>query len=143
MTESPADVLAAAVLAREAGLIDLRRGIARIGLVPPVETIDDLRGAGGSIESLFSHPDTARSSRSGATSQEVVLGYSDSNKEGGITTSQWEIYKAQRSMRNVAERHGVHLRRSTAAVGLSVAAVGRPTPQSSPSRSARWTVSSR
>ena len=110
MTESPADVLAAAVLAREAGLIDLRRGIARIGLVPLVETIDDLRGAGELLDSLFDHAGYRQILEIRGNSQEVVLGYSDSNKEGGITTSQWEIYKAQRSMRNVSERHGVHLR---------------------------------
>jgi phosphoenolpyruvate carboxylase len=110
MTESAADVFAAAVLAREAGLIDLRRGIARIGLVPLVETIDDLRSAGGLLESLFDHPGYRQILEIRGRSQEVVLGYSDSNKEGGITTSQWEIYKAQRSMRNVAERHGIHLR---------------------------------
>ncbi len=110
MTESPADVLETAVLAREAGLIDLRRGIARIGLVPLVETIDDLRNAGGLLEALFNDPPYRQILELRENSQEVVLGYSDSNKEGGITTSQWEIYKAQRSMRNAAERHGVHLR---------------------------------
>ena len=110
MTESPADVLETAVLAREAGLIDLRRGIARIGLVPLVETIDDLRNAGGLLEALFDDPPYRQILELRGNSQEVVLGYSDSNKEGGITTSQWEIYKAQRSMRNAAERHGVHLR---------------------------------
>jgi phosphoenolpyruvate carboxylase len=110
MTESPADVLETAVLAREAGLIDLRRGIARIGLVPLVETIDDLRNAGGLLEALFNDPPYQKILELRGNSQEVVLGYSDSNKEGGITTSQWEIYKAQRSMRNAAERHGVHLR---------------------------------
>ncbi len=110
MTESRADVLETAVLAREAGLIDLRRGIARIGLVPLVETIDDLRNAGGLLEALFDDPRYRQILELRGNSQEVVLGYSDSNKEGGITTSQWEIYKAQRSMRNAAERHGVHLR---------------------------------
>ena len=110
MTESPADVLETAVLAREAGLIDLRRGIARIGLVPLVETIDDLRSAGGLLEALFDDPAYRQILELRGNSQEVVLGYSDSNKEGGITTSQWEIYKAQRSMRTAAERHGVHLR---------------------------------
>ncbi len=110
MTETPADVLEAAVLAREAGLIDLRRQTARIGLVPLVETIDDLRSAGDLLDDLFTDPGYREILQLRGQSQEVVLGYSDSNKEGGITASQWEIYKAQRAMRNVAERHGVHLR---------------------------------
>jgi len=110
MTETAADVLETAVLAREAGLIDLRRGIAHIGLVPLVETITDLRNAGTLLEDLFTDRQYRQILSLRGDSQEVVLGYSDSNKEGGITTSQWEIYKAQRAMRNVAEAHGIHLR---------------------------------
>ncbi len=110
MTESAADVLEAAILAREAGLVDLRRGIASIGFVPLVETIDDLRNAGTLLEDLFANVPYRKILSLHGDSQEVMLGYSDSNKEGGITTSQWEIYKAQRTMRNVAEGHGIHLR---------------------------------
>jgi phosphoenolpyruvate carboxylase len=110
MTESPADVLEAAVLAREAGLIDLRRGLASIGIVPLVETIDDLANAGPLLEGLFADAQYRRLVSLRGDSQEVMLGYSDSNKVGGITTSQWEIYKAQRVMRNVAAEHGIHLR---------------------------------
>ncbi|MGH8913542.1 MAG: phosphoenolpyruvate carboxylase, partial [Acidimicrobiia bacterium] len=110
MTETAADVLEAAVLAREAGLIDLRRDITEIGLVPLVETIEDLRHAGELLDELFSDAQYRRILSLRGDNQEVVLGYSDSNKEGGITTSQWEIYKAQRAMRNVAERQGIHLR---------------------------------
>jgi phosphoenolpyruvate carboxylase len=110
MTESAADVLEAAVLAREAGLIDLKRGIVRIGFVPLVETVTDLRSAGPLLESLFEDPRYRQILSLRGDTQEVVLGYSDSNKEGGITTSQWEIYKAQRAMRNIAETHGVRLR---------------------------------
>ena len=110
MTESAADVLEAAILAREAGLVDLRRGVASVGFVPLVETIDDLRNAGSLLEDLFSNEQYRQILGIQGDSQEVMLGYSDSNKEGGITTSQWEIYKAQRAMRNVSERHGIHLR---------------------------------
>ena len=110
MTETPAHVLEAGVLAREAGLIDLRRGIADIGLVPLVETIDDLRNSGELLEALLSDTNYRELVSLRGDLQEVMLGYSDSNKVGGITASQWEIYKAQRVMRGVAETHGVRLR---------------------------------
>ena len=110
MTETPADVLEAAVLAREAGLVDLRRGVASIGFVPLVETIDDLANAGPLLDGLLRDPQYRQLVRLRGDTQEVMLGYSDSNKVGGITTSQWEIYKAQRVMRNIAVDHGIHLR---------------------------------
>jgi phosphoenolpyruvate carboxylase len=110
MTETPADVIEAALLAREAGLIDINRGIADIGIVPLVETIDDLRGAGVLLDNLLHDRRYRQLVSIRGDVQEVMLGYSDSNKIGGITTSQWEIYKAQRAMHDAAERHGVHLR---------------------------------
>ncbi len=110
MTETPTHVLEAAVLAREAGLIDLNRGIAALGFVPLVETIDDLRRSGELLDGLLSDPNYRMLLSLRGDLQEVMLGYSDSNKIGGITSSQWEIYKAQRVMRGVAERHEVRLR---------------------------------
>ncbi|MCH7582389.1 MAG: phosphoenolpyruvate carboxylase [Acidobacteria bacterium] len=110
MTETPVDVLEAAVLAREAGLIDLGRGIADIGLVPLVETIDDLKGSGLLLDNLLHDPQYRRLVSLRGDIQEVMLGYSDSNKVGGIAASQWEIYKAQKVMRSVAEKHNVTLR---------------------------------
>jgi phosphoenolpyruvate carboxylase len=109
MTETPAHVLEAAVLARESGLVDLKQDIADIGFVPLVETIDDLRRSGELLDSLLADPNYRRIVSLRGNTQEVMLGYSDSNKIGGITASQWEIYKAQRVMRSVAERHDVRL----------------------------------
>ena len=110
MTEDLDDLLAPIILAREVGLVDLHAGVARIGFVPLLETLESVRGAGDFLDRLLSCPPYRELVRLRGDLQEVMLGYSDSSKMAGITTSRWELHRAQRRLREVAEKHGVAVR---------------------------------
>ena len=110
MTRGPEDVLAATVLAKEAGLVDLGKNVARIDIAPLLETIKELRSADSILEALLSDSHYRRMVELRGNIQEVMLGYSDSNKDAGIATSQWEIHQAQRKLRDVARKYGIQLR---------------------------------
>ncbi len=110
-TESVSDLLEVAVLLKEAGLVVPGEAPAsRLQVVPLFETIGDLRRAPQTMRAWFALPAAKSMVASLGGVQEVMLGYSDSNKDGGYVTSNWELYKAETELVAVFREAGVRLR---------------------------------
>lgn len=119
MTRSLSDLLVVYLLARETGLaFHTPEGlVCHLPVVPLFETIEDLKHSPEILSAFLAHPMTRRSlawqqHASGAAHpvQQVMVGYSDSNKDGGILASLWSLYRAQEALAAVGQRHGVRLR---------------------------------
>jgi phosphoenolpyruvate carboxylase len=111
MTAAPSDVLEVALLLKEAGLlVPGSEPRATVNIIPLFETIEDLRGCGAIMDQLLSLPSYRKLLESRGDMQEVMLGYSDSNKDGGFLTSNWELYKAEGDLVRVFARHEVGIR---------------------------------
>jgi phosphoenolpyruvate carboxylase len=109
MCKGVSDMLEVAILLKEVGLVD-SAGRSSIHVVPLFETIEDLQASSAIMDRLFSLHDYRRLVDSRGGVQEVMLGYSDSNKDGGFVTSGWELYKAEIGLIDVFERHHIRLR---------------------------------
>ncbi len=113
-TQSASDLLELALLMKEAGLLIPAHGtqsaVLQGNLIPLFETIEDLRQGAAVLEQLFSLPLYRQWLQSRGDVQEVMLGYSDSNKDGGYLTSGWSLYRAELALIAVAKAHSVKLR---------------------------------
>ncbi|MGF1449757.1 MAG: phosphoenolpyruvate carboxylase [Opitutales bacterium] len=116
MTRSTSDLLAVFLLAREAGLTGFEGGqvACRLPVMPLLETLEDLENGPQILRQFLEHPsvkasrELARASSPGVTTravQQVMIGYSDSCKDGGILASQWRIHQAQEALQAVAREH--------------------------------------
>jgi phosphoenolpyruvate carboxylase len=109
MCKSVSDMLELALLLKEVGLVD-PSGRSAINIVPLFETIEDLQASARIMDRLLSLHEYRKLVDGRGAVQEVMLGYSDSNKDGGFVTSGWELYKAEIGLLEVFERHHVRLR---------------------------------
>lgn len=109
-TDGVSDLLEVALLLKEAGLLRPQDNALDVNIVPLFETIDDLAGSGEIMERLFAIPLYKSLLGSRGTLQEVMVGYSDSNKDGGFLTSGWSLYRAETELTRVFASHGIGLR---------------------------------
>jgi phosphoenolpyruvate carboxylase len=113
MTQTPMDVLHALLLLKVEGLNYTNaegQFISEMDVVPLFETIEDLRQSESVMEALFQSGAYQQQLKARGNAQLIMLGYSDSNKDGGYLTSNWELFKAQRRLLDLADRYGVQLR---------------------------------
>lgn len=108
MAEQPSDVLCTLYLLRRAGVG--RDGLPALPIVPLFETVDDLTGAQATMSALYADPAYASHLNGCERRQEIMLGYSDSAKDGGFISAQWELYAAQERLMAAADEHAVKLR---------------------------------
>ncbi len=107
MTESPADVLEVLFLMKLTGLSSFEKGFSKLNIVPLFETIGDLRASISIMQRLYSNPAYSKHLSLRGNHQEIMLGYSDSSKDGGILTSNWELYKTQRALAKCSADHHI------------------------------------
>jgi phosphoenolpyruvate carboxylase len=103
MAREPSDVLAVLLMAQDAGISE------RLDIVPLFETVADLHAAPRTMERLFENPAYSRHLAARGRMQTVMVGYSDSNKDGGYLTANWQLHLAQRALAAVCRRLGVTL----------------------------------
>lgn len=106
-TESVSDMLEQAIMLKEYDLVDSEK--ARIQVVPLFETVEDLLNAREIITQYLSFPIVKKWLVSQNNYQEIMLGYSDSNKDGGYLASCWNLYKAQKDLTAIGEKLGVKI----------------------------------
>ncbi|MCE9570595.1 MAG: phosphoenolpyruvate carboxylase, partial [Rhodocyclales bacterium] len=109
-TDGVSDILEVAVLLKEVGLLRPLEHALDVNIVPLFETIGDLANAGPIMDRLLANPLYNRLLGSRRALQECMLGYSDSNKDGGFLTSGWALYRAEIALTQVFARHGITLR---------------------------------
>jgi phosphoenolpyruvate carboxylase len=116
MCQSVSDMLEAALLLKEAGLLDLSGALtgqeiyAPVGVVPLFETIDDLQRGAGILQAALDVPIYRAMVAGRGDSQEIMLGYSDSNKDGGYLAANWALYRAELDLVEAARAMGIRLR---------------------------------
>lgn len=108
-TDAVSDLLEVALMLQQVGLLGSGYEL-HLNIIPLFETIADLRACGVIMNDLFSIPLYRDLLKSRGDTQEVMLGYSDSNKDGGYLTANWELYKAELELVKVFENHGIELR---------------------------------
>ncbi|MDF8265099.1 phosphoenolpyruvate carboxylase [Luteipulveratus flavus] len=110
MCTSVSDLLECAVLLKEAGLLDPVTGTSPVNIVPLFETIEDLQVSATTVRAALAVPAYRALVERKGSLQEVMLGYSDSNKDGGYLAANWALYRAELDLVEVAREHGLRLR---------------------------------